>query len=97
MKYNFLIETNKNTSVGKIINNIENNSKVLEFGPGNGRISKYLIYKKKCNVSIIEFDKELFNYVKKFVNNSFFGDIEDFKWINFFKKMNLIILFLEMF
>ena len=36
MKYDFEMETDESTSVGKIVAQIKENSDVLEFGPGNG-------------------------------------------------------------
>ena len=39
MKYDFEMETDESTSVGKIVAQIKENSDVLEFGPGNGRMS----------------------------------------------------------
>ena len=42
MKYDFELDLNDDNSLGKIINQIEKNSIVLEFGPATGRMTKYL-------------------------------------------------------
>ncbi|HAT7584341.1 TPA: class I SAM-dependent methyltransferase, partial [Enterococcus faecium] len=59
-------------------------SKVLEFGPGNGRLTKHLIGAKQCEVSIVELDKELFDFVSEFAQDGFYGDIESFEWANYY-------------
>ena len=56
MKYDFEMETDESTSVGKIVAQIKENSDVLEFGPGNGRMTSYLMEEKKCQVSIVELE-----------------------------------------
>lgn len=46
MKYDFDLSLEEHTSVGKIISQITEGSSVLEFGPGNGRMTQYLINEK---------------------------------------------------
>lgn len=93
MKYDFDLSLDEHTSVGKILAQIEDNSKVLEFGPGNGRMTKYLIEGKKCDVSIVEFDPELYNFVMQFAQDGFLGNIEDYGWTTYFaqKEFDYII------
>ncbi|HHJ3798344.1 TPA: glycosyl transferase family 2, partial [Enterococcus faecium] len=57
MKYDFEMDLDEQSSVGKIAAQIKPGSKVLEFGPGNGRLTKHLIGAKQCEVSIVELDK----------------------------------------
>ncbi|RHO55557.1 glycosyltransferase [Eubacterium sp. AM05-23] len=84
MKYDFDLALDQNTSTGKIIAHIKDGSRVLEFGPGNGRVTRYLTKVKRCSVSIVEFDKELYNEVMKFADDGFLGNIEDFEWCEYF-------------
>lgn len=86
MKYDFELSLDDTTSLGKIIKEIDKNSKVLEFGPGNGRMTKYLKEEKNCKVSIIELDSELYETASKFADKSFLGNIEDFEWFEFYKN-----------
>lgn len=86
MKYDFDLSLDEHTSIGKILNQIEDNSKVLEFGPGNGRMTKYLIDEKHCDVSIVEFDEELYNFVMQFAQDGFLGNIEEYNWTKYFKQ-----------
>ena len=69
---NFLIDKN---ILLKIINLIEtNNLDILEIGPGNGKLTDYIILKKPRKLTLIEIDTELteeliikyskFNYIK---------------------------------
>lgn len=85
MKYDFDLALDQNTSTGKVIKYVKDGAKVLEFGPGNGRVTKYLKETKHCEVSIIEFDKELYDAVIKFAVDGFLGNIEDFCWCDYFK------------
>lgn len=93
MKYDFDLSLEEHTSVGKIISQITEGSSVLEFGPGNGRMTQYLINEKKCEVSIVEFDPVLFEHVMGFAQDGFLGNIEEYKWNAHFadKKFDFII------
>lgn len=93
MKYDFDLSLEEHTSVGKIISQITEGSSVLEFGPGNGRMTQYLINEKKCEVSIVEFDPILFEHVMGFAQDGFLGNIEEYKWNDHFadKTFDFII------
>lgn len=93
MKYDFEMETDESTSVGKIVAQIKENSDVLEFGPGNGRMTSYLMEEKQCNVSIVELDKELYDHVSQFSTDAFYGNIDENDWVDYFagKKFDYII------
>lgn len=84
MKYDFEMDLDEQSSVGKIAAQIKPGSKVLEFGPGNGRLTKHLIGAKNCQVSIVELDKELFDFVSEISQDGFYGDIESFEWANYY-------------
>ena len=93
MKYDFELSLDEHTSVGKIVSQIKDHSSVLEFGPGNGRMTRYLISEKKCSVSIVEFDQELYENVMKYAHDGFLGDIEKYDWTEYFdgKKYDYIV------
>ena len=55
MKYDFEMETDESTSVGKIVAQIKENSDVLEFGPGNGRMTSYLMEEMSVNFQQMPF------------------------------------------
>jgi glycosyltransferase involved in cell wall biosynthesis/SAM-dependent methyltransferase len=85
MKYDFEMEVDESTSVGKIVAQIKENSKVLEFGPGNGRMTSYLMDEKNCSVSIVELDKELYDHVSQFSTDAFYGNIDEEAWTKYFE------------
>ncbi|MDT2823874.1 glycosyltransferase [Vagococcus lutrae] len=93
MKYDFELSLEESSSVGKIIARIDDQARVLEFGPGNGRMTNYLVHEKKCEVSIVEFDEILFEHVMKVANDGYKGDIESFEWCQTFagKKFDYIV------
>jgi glycosyltransferase involved in cell wall biosynthesis/SAM-dependent methyltransferase len=93
MKYDFDMTLDEHSSIGKIVAQITDKSNVLEFGPGNGRMTNYLTSEKKCNVSIVELDSELYNFVMQFAKDGFLGNIEEYKWLDYFsnKKFDYII------
>lgn len=53
MKYDFEMETDESTSVGKIVAQIKENSDVLEFYPGNGRMTSYLMEEKSAGSQLL--------------------------------------------
>lgn len=85
MKYDFDLSLDEHTSVGKIISQIKKGSRVLEFGPGNGRMTNYLISELDCEVAIVEFDPVLYEHVMGFAQDGFLGNIEDYTWCDHFK------------
>lgn len=96
MKYDFEMETDESTSVGKIVAQIKENSDVLEFGPGNGRMTSYLMEEKKCRVSIVELDKELYDHVSQFSTDAFMAILMKMIGSNTLLVRRLIISFLRM-
>lgn len=94
-KYNFNFDINDNNTLSWIANSIEANTEVLEFGPANGRLTKYLCEQKNCTVDIVEIDEEAgieaANYARKALLGNEQGDIEKYYWINNQNKYRYII------
>lgn len=80
MKYDFTLDTSPTTSTGKILAEIQKGSRVLEFGPGNGRMTRFLTESLDCDVTIIEFDPELFQAVKPYAAQALLENIETLQW-----------------
>lgn len=84
-KYNFGLDLDSENSISIMINMMKPKSKVLEFGPANGRMTRYLSEKMECKVDIIEIDEKAGLEASKYSNRSFIGpvlgDIENFKWL----------------
>ncbi len=71
--YDFSLDLDSINTQSVVIGWIKPHSKVLEFGPANGRLTKYLKEEKKCDVTIVEYDNESGKQAKKYAKNSFVG------------------------
>ena len=84
-KYNFELDLDNENSLSNIINMIKPKSKVLEFGPANGRMTKYLSENMNCKIDIVEIDENAGLEASKYSNKSFvgqvLGDIEQYEWL----------------
>ena len=88
MKYNCDLNMAEENSLSKIINMIRPHSTVLEFGPANGRMTKYLKEHLGCSVYIVEIDKEAFQDAIQYAQQGICGDIEKFEWVEKFKNVS---------
>ncbi|MCB2312010.1 glycosyltransferase [Clostridium tagluense] len=89
-KYNFELDLDSENSLSTIINMIKPKSKVLEFGPANGRMTKYLSENLNCSIDIVEIDESAGREALQYSNKSFvgedLGDIEKYKWLEELKN-----------
>ncbi|RGD63411.1 class I SAM-dependent methyltransferase, partial [Lachnospiraceae bacterium OF09-6] len=94
-KYDFDLDIFGNNTISWIAKSVDICSSVLEFGPANGRLTKYLAEQKKCKVDIVEIDsesgKEAALYAEKALLGSEEGNIENYYWIQTEKKYDYII------
>ena len=79
--YDFELNMTSRNSMSLIISRIAENSTVLEFGPANGRMTKYLKEILGCTVYAVELDEESAKDASEFCEDILVGDIEEFKWI----------------
>ena len=83
-KYDFVLDLDSDNSLKWINECLTDNSIILEFGPANGRLTKYLVEKRHCTVDIVEIEAEAGEQAAKFARNSLIGteegDIERFIW-----------------
>lgn len=86
-KYDFDIDTSEETSLGMIINNIEPNSVVLEFGCATGRMTRYLKENKNCKVYIVEYEQEAYDKAILHAEDGVCGDLLDLEWLEKFKDV----------
>ncbi len=84
-KYDFELDLEHENSLSLIIDMIRPNSEILEFGPANGRLTKYLKDRMHCKIDIVEIDEEAGKEASKYSRRSFLGevmgDIEKFEWL----------------
>lgn len=84
-KYDFELDLNSKNTISIINSWIKENSSVLEFGPANGRLTKYLSEQKNCHVTIVEIDVEAGNKAAEYAECAFIGpirgNINNFCWL----------------
>lgn len=89
-KYNFDLELYPPNSLSLIIDMIKPNTKVLEFGPAHGRLTKYLKENLNCVVDIVELDFEAGKEASQYANRALLGvkdgDIENYIWFDLYNK-----------
>ena len=86
-KYDFDLDLNVRNSLSLIIKRIRPNSQVLEFGPANGRMTKYLQQELGCSVYAVELDKEAAKDAGKYCEEIIVGNIEDYEWLERYQKI----------
>lgn len=93
-KYDFEFVMDENNSLSKIVNRINSGSRVLEFGPAEGRMTKYLFEEKNCQVTIVELDRGAYESARKYAIDGICADIESEIWIDYLsgKKFDYIVL-----
>lgn len=87
MKYNFSLDLHGNNSLSKIIPEIRSGSLVLEFGPANGRLTRYLKEELSCKVYAVEIDAAAAKDAAPFAEKILVDDIEGFRWTEEFKDI----------
>lgn len=96
MKYATEIDFSFNNTMTIFIDNIKENSVVLEFGPASGRLTRYLKNEKNCKVYIVELDEEAGLIAAKDAEDYVIGDIQDYEWTKKFSGIKFdYILFAD--
>ena len=94
-KYDFGLDLYDDNTISWIAVGVHANSYVLEFGPANGRLTRFLKTEKNCTVDIVEIDEESGTEAAQYAHLSFVGteqgDIEKYHWFNLEKKYDFII------
>lgn len=82
--YDFSLDLNTVNTMSVLIGWIGNNSKILEFGPASGRLTKYLKEEKNCAVTIVEMDESSGKIAAQYAKRAYLGkeegNIENFYW-----------------
>ena len=85
-KYDVELDLSTRNSLSVIANNITNNSKILEFGPSHGRLTKYLKESLGCEIHCIEIDHEAAQDASMYSEKMIICDIEGFTWTEKIKE-----------
>ncbi len=72
--YDFTLDMETGNSNSLILRNIKSNSRVLEVGAAFGRMTKYLHEQLKCEVYIVEKDKEAGKVAAQYAVDSYIGE-----------------------
>jgi len=75
-----IINTDKNSVWSIVCSKIEPNSRILEFGPAKGYITRYLKEEKNCSLTIVEVDSNCAKIASDFAETTIVGDIETYNW-----------------
>lgn len=86
MKYDYTVDLESDSSLAQIIAHIKPNSKVIEFGPAKGYLTKILSDKMSCSVFCVEIDEEAANIAKQFSQEMIIGDIDSLRWKDSFES-----------
>lgn len=87
MKYDFDLDLKHNNSLLLILEQVKPKSVVLEFGPANGRLTRYLKEELGCEVYLVEIDAEAGKEALKYGKDIVIGDIEDYQWMEKYREI----------
>ena len=94
--YDFELDLDTRNTMSLINGWIKQGSVVMEFGPANGRLTKYLNKKKSCSMTIVEIDEDAGKEAAEFADEAYLGkdngDIEKYYWAQTAKKYDYIVL-----
>ena len=94
-KYDFDLELYDANPLNWIASRVTKGTRVLEFGPANGRLTRYLKEEKECLVDIVEIDQESGEEAAEYANNALLGkekgDIEKYYWLELNEKYDFVI------
>lgn len=95
-KYEANLDLDSSNSLSLMIKNIKKDSVILEFGPANGRLTRYLKESLNCKVYIVEINKSDYDQAINYAEDGFLGDIEQYQWFEKFKLIKFdYILFAD--
>lgn len=82
----------KTTGMPFILGRIPRGSKVLEFGPASGYMTRYLKEELECEVTIVELDPDCAASASVYADRCFIGNVDDLEWDEWLgsKKFDII-------
>ena len=75
-KYDFDLDLSTRNSISWIVRRLRPGTRILELGPANGRLTRYLAREMHCKVDIVEIDVEAGNEAALFADIACIGPIE---------------------
>lgn len=86
-KYDCELNLEDRNSLSILLTRIKPNSTVLEFGPANGRMTKYMKEQLNCKVYAVEIDSKAAKDAEKYVEKMIVDSIENYNWQKEFKNI----------
>jgi 2-polyprenyl-3-methyl-5-hydroxy-6-metoxy-1,4-benzoquinol methylase len=86
-KYDFTLDMESVNSLSMILKRIKKESLILEFGPANGRMTKYMKETLGCKIYAVELDEKSANDTRIYCEEILTGDIEQYKWLELYKDI----------
>lgn len=79
-KYDIDLDLSTKNSLSAIIDRVKIGSKVLEFGPSHGRLTRFLKEYMECEIFCVEIDDEAAQEAAQYAQKMIVGDIESLLW-----------------
>lgn len=86
-KYDFDLDLNNTNSLSLMIGQIKRGSTVLEFGPANGRMTRYLKEALDCKVYLVEIDEEAGKQAARYGEDIVIDDAETYSWYDRYENI----------
>lgn len=86
-KYDIELDLTNRNSLSVLLKHIQKNSTILEFGPANGRLTRYLKNELGCRVYAVEIDEQAASNLEQYCEELIVGDIENYTWVEKFKDI----------
>lgn len=80
------IDNDSGDSLSKLIKHVEPGSTILELGPANGYLTKYLNESLNCTVDCVEQSSEMAKVTEKYCRNMVVADLDQIGLENYFNK-----------
>ena len=74
-------------SQDKILDQVSPNSRVLEFGPAYGFMTRQLRERLDCDVYVVELDRAAAKVLSTWTKQTVIGDIENYEWVEAFRGL----------
>ena len=82
MKYDFDLNVEKDNSLSLMLRNMKSDADVLEFGPANGRMTKYMKEILRNRVYLVELEEAAGREALQYGVDLVVGDIENYEWLS---------------
>ena len=92
-RYDVGLDRKANDPLNIMLDHIQPNSVILEFGCANGRMTKYMHEQLNCTVYIVEYNKDDYKEAIQYAERGVCGDIMQMEWLRDFQgvKFDYII------